>query len=61
MPLSPHLNFIHQHQPAWLIKASHAQRQLFRQRVIASHRASRQTAKALATLQGIEAFCRPLL
>lgn len=59
--LSPHLSFIQQRLPAWLHDATAAQRALLRQRVIASHRCTRQLREVLAPLQGIDTFCRPLL
>ena len=56
-----HLAFIHARMPAWLKAASPAQRQQLEQQVRESHRATRQLRNALAQVQPIEAFCRPLL
>lgn len=61
MPLAPHLSHLHKHHPHWHKHASAGQRRQLKQRVLASYRASRALAKALAPVQPIAAFCRPLL
>ena len=60
-PLSPHLSFIHTRMPSWFAQASTAERQLLKQRVRQSHAAMRRLREALAPVQSIETFCRPLL
>ncbi|WP_449433950.1 dermonecrotic toxin domain-containing protein [Pseudomonas putida] len=59
--LSQHLSFIDSRLPAWLRQATTAQRKQLQRRVRASHRATRQLKRALATLQAMPDFCRPLL
>jgi len=61
MPLSPHLSHIHRHHPHWHKHASPHQRQQLKQRILASYRASRTVAQALAPVQPIDSYCRPLL
>lgn len=60
-PLSPHLAFIHSRLPAWLASASAGQRQELKRRIVRSHAAMRRLQEALAPVQGIDAYCRPLL
>lgn len=60
-PLSPHLAFIHHRLPQWMAGATAAERKQLERRVRASHAAMRRVHQALSPVQGIEAFCRPLL
>ncbi|MGG7637022.1 dermonecrotic toxin domain-containing protein [Pseudomonas sp. ES1] len=60
-PLSPHLSFIHTRMPSWFAQASTADRHLLQRRVRQSHAAMRRLSEALAPVQSIETFCRPLL
>ncbi|AMA45271.1 dermonecrotic toxin domain-containing protein [Pseudomonas alabamensis] len=61
MGSTSHLALIEQRVPTWLQSATPAQRHRLRERIIASHRATRAVATALRSLQDIDAFCRPLL
>ncbi|MHA6160892.1 dermonecrotic toxin domain-containing protein [Pseudomonas sichuanensis] len=60
-PLSPHLAFIHHRLAQWIAGATAAERKQLERRVRASHAAMRRVQQALSPVQGIEAFCRPLL
>ena len=60
-PLSPHLAFIHKRLPEWLASANAGQRQNLKRRIIRSHAAMRRLREALEPVQGIDAYCRPLL
>ncbi|NIF18556.1 DUF6543 domain-containing protein [Pantoea sp. Cy-639] len=60
-PLSPHLAFIHSRLPAWLLKATPVQRRTLEQRIRCSHASTRRLALALAPIQDVAGFCRPLL
>lgn len=56
-----HLAFIHTQMPTWLKAATPAQRQRLERLIRDSHRATRRVQAALAQVQPIGAFCRPLL
>ena len=60
-PLSPHLAFIQRRLPAWLAQATRAQRRTLEYRIRRSHASTRQLAHALAPVQDVASFCRPLL
>ncbi|WP_460418629.1 dermonecrotic toxin domain-containing protein [Pseudomonas sp. microsymbiont 2] len=57
----PHLAFVHKRLPIWLAKATPGQRNRLKKLILRSHAASRRVADALAPVQDIEAYCRPLL
>ena len=59
--LDSHFAFIQQRMPAWLQRATCAQRRELRQQLLASHRANRALAHALAEVKAVDRFCQPLL
>lgn len=56
-----HFTLIKQRMPDWMRNTSTQQRKALRTRLQQSHRATRALSRAMARLQPIEAFCRPLL
>lgn len=60
-PLPHHLTSIHQRMPYWLRQATAEQRHTLKCRVQRSHAATGKLAKAMAAIQSVERFCRPLL
>lgn len=56
-----HVALIQQRMPDWLRQTTQHQRQALRTQMRQSRRATRALQKALAPLQSVETFCRPLL
>ncbi|MDH0302130.1 MULTISPECIES: DUF6543 domain-containing protein [unclassified Pseudomonas] len=61
LPLSPHLAFVQQRLPSWLARTTSAQRDTLKRHILRSHAAARRVAEALAPVQDIDSYCRPLL
>lgn len=59
--LPHHLALIHQRMPSWLQQSTPAQRSTLKSRLQLSHKATRKLEQAMASIQSVEAFCRPLL
>ncbi|MFK5731975.1 leucine-rich repeat domain-containing protein [Pseudomonas urmiensis] len=59
--LPHHLALIHQRMPSWLQQSTLAQRSTLKSRLQLSHKATRKLEQAMASIQSVETFCRPLL
>lgn len=59
--LPHHLALIHQRMPHWLRQTTPEQRRTLKTRLQRSHTATGKLEKAMAAIQSVETFCRPLL